>query len=351
MLVSLVKAHGAHNWVRISSLIGSRTPKQCRERFHQNLKPTLNHDPITPEEGALIERLVAEMGKRWAEIARRLNGRSDNAVKNWWNGGMNRRRRLIGRQRNHGGHRNDSIGSAPGSGSSHHHHHHLHNHHLHHDPLGHHHHSHHDQHRRGSNDISPSPMSSPSPSGLLVFTARGNQAADPMISPTYSRYSGYSRGQTPSLISDSASMFSSSSPRLPASPMYENTNSSTSTSASNTLPPLLGLSPHGQERKLATTATTALFPSPEIYDDSAKYQHQHQQLHHQHQQHQQLQQHYQLPQDMHHRHPHSSLHEREEPMKLSHITTDFTPKLLYTDEPRRPQEQRDDKMRLNFLLS
>ncbi|TGZ79900.1 hypothetical protein EX30DRAFT_308311, partial [Ascodesmis nigricans] len=83
-LLSLVNVHGAHNWVRISSLLGSRTPKQCRERYHQNLKPTLNHDPITPEEGALITKLVHEMGKRWAEIARHLNGRSDNAVKNWW---------------------------------------------------------------------------------------------------------------------------------------------------------------------------------------------------------------------------------------------------------------------------
>ncbi|PSN71354.1 hypothetical protein BS50DRAFT_598313 [Corynespora cassiicola Philippines] len=92
-LVSLVHRNGPHNWVRISQEIGSRSPKQCRERYHQNLKPTLNHDPITPEEGELIEKMVQEMGKRWAEIARRLKGRSDNAVKNWWNGGQNRRKR------------------------------------------------------------------------------------------------------------------------------------------------------------------------------------------------------------------------------------------------------------------
>lgn len=92
-LVNLVARNGPHNWVRISQEIGSRSPKQCRERYHQNLKPSLNHDPITADEGELIEKMVAEMGKRWAEIARRLNGRSDNAVKNWWNGGQNRRKR------------------------------------------------------------------------------------------------------------------------------------------------------------------------------------------------------------------------------------------------------------------
>jgi Myb-like DNA-binding protein FlbD len=94
-LLSLVASRGPNNWVQISQHMHYRSPKQCRERYHQNLKSSLNHEPISAEEGEAIEQMVNEMGKKWAEIARRLGNRSDNAVKNWWNGSQNRRKRNV----------------------------------------------------------------------------------------------------------------------------------------------------------------------------------------------------------------------------------------------------------------
>ena len=92
-LLQHIQLYGLHNWKQIASLVNTRTPKQCRERYHQNLKPSLNRSKITKEEGEKIEQLVRKIGKRWTKIAQRLQGRSDNAVKNWWNGEMKKRER------------------------------------------------------------------------------------------------------------------------------------------------------------------------------------------------------------------------------------------------------------------
>ena len=47
----------------------------------------------TPEEDRLIMEAVAELGTKWAEISKRLPGRSDNAVKNRFNSAMRKQQR------------------------------------------------------------------------------------------------------------------------------------------------------------------------------------------------------------------------------------------------------------------
>ncbi|KAI3318230.1 Homeodomain-like protein [Xylariaceae sp. AK1471] len=113
LLMRLVHQQGASCWVKVAESLKSRSAKQCRERYHQNLKPSLNKDPITPEEGQEIERMVQERGKRWAEIARHLNNRSDNAVKNWYNGSMNRRKRMVRRRASAGYEDNSTAHDYP----------------------------------------------------------------------------------------------------------------------------------------------------------------------------------------------------------------------------------------------
>lgn len=92
-LRKLIELHGTTRWTDVAKGMETRTPKQCRERWTQNLNPTLRLSPITPEEGKLIEKMVREQGTKWANIARELGNRSDNLVKNWYNGGQNRRNR------------------------------------------------------------------------------------------------------------------------------------------------------------------------------------------------------------------------------------------------------------------
>ncbi|GAA5920143.1 hypothetical protein JCM1841_004460 [Sporobolomyces salmonicolor] len=96
-LKALVAKYGCEKWVMIANEIGTRSGKQCRERWHNHLDPTINKGDWTPEEDALIRELYAKIGSRWAEMAKYLPGRPDNAIKNHWNASQVREKRARAR--------------------------------------------------------------------------------------------------------------------------------------------------------------------------------------------------------------------------------------------------------------
>merc|ERR1719198_240047 len=81
-LVRLIEENGgAKCWTKIATQIPGRTAKQCRERWHLNLDPSINRAPWTKFEDELLLGMHERIGNRWAEIKRALPGRTENGVK------------------------------------------------------------------------------------------------------------------------------------------------------------------------------------------------------------------------------------------------------------------------------
>ncbi|CAK7335790.1 unnamed protein product [Dovyalis caffra] len=95
LLVNYIQTHGEGHWRSLPIKAGLlRCGKSCRLRWLNYLRPGIKRGNITPDEDDLIIRLHSLLGNRWSLIARRLPGRTDNEIKNYWNSHLSKRLKI-----------------------------------------------------------------------------------------------------------------------------------------------------------------------------------------------------------------------------------------------------------------